>query len=199
MERRAVFILATVAMLILIANCLPTLRLDSCPHPPPAPSGDWSHLSSTTKFVLSDGQGFPKQSTIVYGCHTNHSLRFKFECHDSVIISTFEKCNDPLFQQDAVELFLTDPNHVDLHHYVEIEISPNAVMFVSFIQNEGLSCSTLNGTLQNCASIGINWHAEIAPGGQSWWAFVEVPYEVLYRLPKLINRGTIHKITTKLF
>ena len=72
-------------------------------------------------------------STSVFISYDNTNLYIAFICNDRDIFSTFTQHDEYLWQQDAVEVFIdTDENP---NTYVEIEVSPNNVLFDSYIVN----------------------------------------------------------------
>jgi hypothetical protein len=62
----------------------------------------------------------------VYMCYNNRWVFIKFNCSDNNIFSPFTECNQPLYQYDVVEVFLTTPtsnnNGPNLHLYLELEV-----------------------------------------------------------------------------
>ena len=82
-----------------------------------------------TGTVISD----PGYSARAFISHDNTNLYIAFICNDRDIYSTFTKRDDYLWQQEAVEVFIdTDENP---NTYVEIEVSPNNILFDSYIVN----------------------------------------------------------------
>ena len=56
------------------------------------------------QFYNQDGSLDP--TTLAEICHTDNELVVQWACVDTDIISTYEKCNDPLYNEDAVEIFI---------------------------------------------------------------------------------------------
>eukprot|EP01125_Pyxidicula_operculata_P022999 TRINITY_DN9749_c0_g1_i1.p1 TRINITY_DN9749_c0_g1~~TRINITY_DN9749_c0_g1_i1.p1 ORF type:complete len:228 (-),score=31.36 TRINITY_DN9749_c0_g1_i1:18-701(-) len=190
MNRHA-FLIATIIILVCAVN------VKKCP-PGIGPEGDWSATTKLGLFHLANEPSTTaKQQTTVHICYTEVALHIKFDCIDNNASSTFHTCNQPLYQQDVVETFITSrynaPN-VDLHHYVEIEVSPNGVLFVSDITNPNLVCSGITGDTIDCSNSGITWEAK--KFSESWWAYLSVPW-------KLIDRGnpvsTHHSFSANFF
>lgn len=104
---------------------LPVFKIQRCEKPPP-PDSSWEGISAVTNFILSDGTVPAKQQTTVYMCYNNRWVFIKFNCSDNNIFSPFTECNQPLYQYDVVEVFLTTPtsnnNGPNLHLYLELEV-----------------------------------------------------------------------------
>jgi hypothetical protein len=59
---------------------------------------------TTDPFIQTEGSVQALQQTRVGVCHTETYLNFTFVAHDNHIESTFKKCNEPLYEQDVVEI-----------------------------------------------------------------------------------------------
>lgn len=75
----------------------------------------------------SDGQAEPRQATFAYAAWNKSELLLAFHCADDDIFSAYRKRDDPLYLQEAVEVFL-DPDG-DQGDYMEFEVSPRGVLF----------------------------------------------------------------------
>lgn len=58
-------------------------------------------------FSFYNGSADPTASTTASICHTPSSLRITWHCIDKEIISPYQSCNDPLYNADAVEIFIS--------------------------------------------------------------------------------------------
>lgn len=84
----------------------------------------------------------------------------------------------PTFRMDAVELFLTFPGRdVDLHQYLEFEISPHGVLFYANIKNVLLNCTETYPDKRQCSNSNVAWTAAIE--SSHWWAYLSVPWSAL--------------------
>ncbi|MEM7656579.1 MAG: carbohydrate-binding family 9-like protein [Bacteroidota bacterium] len=82
--------------------------------------------SNTLEFVED-----PAYATSVQAVYDDEFLYVAFHCPDQDIHSTYTKRDEYLWKQEAVEIFIdTDQNPND---YVELEVSPNNILFDSFI------------------------------------------------------------------
>lgn len=75
----------------------------------------------------SDGGANARQATTVRLAWTDQELLLAFQCQDQDIHTRFEKRDDPLYLEEAIEVFLdTDGDRRD---YMEFEVSPAGVLF----------------------------------------------------------------------
>lgn len=77
----------------------------------------------------------PKERTEVRACWSSAYLHIRYECSDSFARSTFTKRDEPLYEQDVVELFIDEAG--DGRRYIELEISPHNVVFDALISHDG--------------------------------------------------------------
>lgn len=75
----------------------------------------------------------PSLNTIVKACWTEEDIWFRFECEDDHIVSSMTNHDDPLYEEDVVELFLDEDREGT--GYYEIELSPRNVVFDAIIHN----------------------------------------------------------------
>lgn len=80
----------------------------------------------------------PIQSTEVQLHHANHTLHIRFICTDNRIVSTYENRDDPLFEEEAVEVFIA-PGSSDPKTYFEFEVSPNGTLWDGVVLSPNLS------------------------------------------------------------
>ena len=74
----------------------------------------------------------PRLSTSVAAWHDAESLTLLFSCTDDHIHATFHQRDQPLYEQDVVEVFLAPDG---LTRYFEIEVSPNGTIFDAVIDS----------------------------------------------------------------
>jgi hypothetical protein len=107
------------------------------------------------------------------------------------VIAPWAKCNDPVFYDSAVEVFLAQGHDVP-HNYTEMDMSPNGVLFASRIYNPEWTCNGMSGTINqierflnrlgttlNCASTGIVWTSQQNPSNNTWWAYYQIPFSLI--------------------
>jgi len=177
--------IAVVTFSLLVS--LNAITIFRCP-PSLSPDGDWSNVQHVTDFKLvQDPNHKAKQNTAVHFCYDDRALQLKYECEDNNIISPYTDCNQPLYNSDVVEVFLThvySGPSVDLHHYLELEVSPNSVLYVSHITNPNLTCEGIQGLLVVCDQSGVVWTAQRKDAENSWWAFLSIPWGLIGGLPR---------------
>jgi len=137
----------------------------------------WSAVSPLPPLQLSHGRGMPRLATEVRACWDDTALYVAFSCKDTDIWSEYERRDDPLYDQEVVEIFLSPTG--DLRHYFEIEISPANVLFDAKVFNPDLDRRTMlvdrgwdapglrsavrvSGTLNRRDDVDVGWIAEIA-------------------------------------
>ena len=121
--------------------------------------------------VLADGSGLPRHPTAVRMTHENSVLHVRFDCDDPDPWSTFERRDDPLWEQEAVEVFLGCGPGTPVR-YVEFEVSPNGVLFDAVVDNPGGDRATMRVDPRwDCPD--LEFRAGHRPDG--WWAELAIP------------------------
>ncbi|WP_138753140.1 carbohydrate-binding family 9-like protein [Paenibacillus sinopodophylli] len=77
----------------------------------------------------------PKEWTEVRLCWSQAYLHLRYLCNDSYVKSTFTKRDDPLYEQDVVELFIDESGTGT--SYMELEVSPHNIVFDAMIAHDG--------------------------------------------------------------
>jgi hypothetical protein len=139
---------------------------------------DWSDLPVLSPFILADGSREARQQTTVRLCHTSQFLFVRFDCQDRDIWGNYTRRDDPIYNEEAVEVFIA-PKDVDPTEYYEFEVSPNGVLFDARIHNpEGRNTPQMTGDLTwDCP--GIKWDARRDDHLQQWWAMLAIPWQSL--------------------
>lgn len=78
----------------------------------------------------------PKESTEVRACWNSEFLYIRFLSKDTNIVSDFEQRDDPLYEQDVVEVFIDEEDKGT--RYLELEVSPRNIVFDAIIENNGV-------------------------------------------------------------
>lgn len=76
------------------------------------------------------------EKTFVRACWSEKMLLFQFICLDFHIVSDFEQRDDPLYEQDVIEIFIDEQR--EGKRYMELEVSPKNVVFDAIITNDGI-------------------------------------------------------------
>src|SRR5580765_718647 len=66
----------------------------------------WSEVSHLPPLVRADGSGPSVFPTTVRVCESDEALFVRFECEDRDIWGTYTERDDPLYEEEAVEVFL---------------------------------------------------------------------------------------------
>ncbi|MFN3653398.1 MAG: carbohydrate-binding family 9-like protein [Armatimonadota bacterium] len=137
----------------------------------------WKGAVPLSRLRLASGAGEPAQETEVLAAWDEHHLYVAFSCKDSDIWGNFTQRDDPLYDEEVVEVFLCPTG--DLRHYYEIEVSPCNVLFDAYVFNpEGdrrtmlvdrqwnaagiRTAVRVAGTLNDRSSHDLGWITEIA-------------------------------------
>lgn len=151
---------------------------------PPVPSGwnptaawdswPWAAVSMLPPLRLADGSGLARQQTAVRICYDATALYVRFDCDDQYIWGTFTQRDDPIYDEEVVEVFLAAGDETPTE-YAEIELSPNGVLFDAWVQNPtGDRAQMVVDTAWDWP--GIRWHAALVEAEKRWWAVLVLPW-----------------------
>lgn len=147
------------------------LRVPHAKHPWETARTGWAGSARAGPFLLADGSGPAEQQTIADLCWDGAALHVRWSCTDRDVWSVHAHRDDPLYEAEAVELFLA-PGRDDPRRYVEIELSPSAVLFDAIVSNPHGRRETMHvATAWDCP--GVRWDAGRTVDG--WWAAVALP------------------------
>ncbi|MCX7746727.1 MAG: carbohydrate-binding family 9-like protein [Clostridia bacterium] len=94
---------------------------------------EWSGIHGVTLVDTATGEQ-PKQETTAKMMWNDEFLYIAFYCKDTYINATLTGYNDPLFQEEVVEVFIDD--NKDLKTYIELEVNPLNALLHYYIQND---------------------------------------------------------------
>lgn len=94
----------------------------------------WGELKPVSLVDTLSG-GPVRQPTSVKVCRDQQMLRIRFECDDDFVVSRFSQRDEPLYEQDVVEVFIDEEGSGK--RYIELEVSPNNVIFDAVIHFRG--------------------------------------------------------------
>ncbi|MHA0857734.1 carbohydrate-binding family 9-like protein [Paenibacillus sp. CMAA1364] len=95
---------------------------------------DWSNAQVIS--LTDTATGLPsREDTKVQACWNTDHLFIRFVCEDAHVVSDYVKRDDPLYEQDVVEVFIDEDGTGK--EYLELEVSPNNIVFDAIIQNDG--------------------------------------------------------------
>ena len=128
-------------------------------------------------FLLADGSAPARWQTAVTADWDEERLYLRFECEDDDAWGSFTRRDDPLWQEEVVEVFLA-PGEADPREYFEIEVSPLGTLFDARISNPTSKRADLRvDRTWDCP--GIAWRAGRGGARRDWWAEIEVPWRSL--------------------
>ncbi|MEK3884052.1 carbohydrate-binding family 9-like protein [Paenibacillus sp. PL2-23] len=82
----------------------------------------------------------PKEQTEVRACWSEEGLFIRYLCEDTWIRSDYRKRDDPLYEQDVIEVFIDETG--EGRSYIELEVSPYNIIFDAVISNDGIDTIT---------------------------------------------------------
>ena len=115
-------------------------------------------------FLLADGSGLAVQQTTVRLAWDEAALHVRFDCADRDAWGTFTRRDDPIYQEEAVEVFLA-PGAADPARYFEFEVSPRGTLFDAIVWNPDSDRATMRADpAWDCPHFhGISWRPHLGP------------------------------------
>lgn len=129
---------------------------------------------ASLSFTYINGQ--PDDTTSATLCHDNENLYVQWRSIDKEIIANYENCNDPLWQQDVVEIFISTTDSYPLQ-YFEFEVSPKSKLFFADITNYNGDCSSLGDQFFDCGA--AEYGAKLTEKG--WDAWFKIRLDIIGR------------------
>ncbi len=138
----------------------------------------WSRVDPVGGFLLADGSGEPQLPTEVRACWDKRNLYLAFVAIDTDIWGKMRERDDPIYEEEVVEVFLCSGG--DVTRYYEFEFSPHNVVFDAKIEcpesgdrsrmkaDVGWDCEGLQsavavvGTLDDARDVDERWTVEVA-------------------------------------
>jgi hypothetical protein len=160
---------------------LPEWRVPRLPAPArsegPLADLPWSALPPLPPFLLSDGSGEALQPTTARLAWDDAALYARFDCQDRDAWGTFTRRDEPLYEEEVVELFLA-PGEATPARYAELEVSPRGTLFDAWVETSDGRRDTLRvDTGWDCA--GLRWEAGSTGVREDWWAALAIPWRAL--------------------
>jgi len=139
-----------------------------------ASSWSWEDIPPLPPFLLADGSGPALQQTRTRLCWDDAALHVRFDCEDRDAWGTCQRRDDPVYEEEAVEVFLA-PGAADPTRYFEFEVSPLGILFDARIHNPtSLRADLVGDPSWDCP--GLRWAAGPATDRQDWWAVLSIPW-----------------------
>lgn len=153
---------------------------------------DWPALPSLPPLILADGSGPARQQTTVRVCCDDDALYVRFDCDDEDIWGTLHRRDDPIYDEEVVELFIAPGAETPVHYY-EFEISPNGVLFDTKVTSPHGDRTDLTLDIAWDAD-GIRWRTERS-GTERWAAALALPWAAMAQSQKpAICRANFYRI-----
>jgi len=93
----------------------------------------WRDLPHAVLKDCATGQK-PRLSTTARAFWTRHSLFIRFDCEDDSVVATMTRHDDPIYEEDVVEVFISETGNIET--YKEFEQSPFNVRFDALVFND---------------------------------------------------------------
>jgi hypothetical protein len=119
-----------------------------------------------------------QQPTHLRLCASADALFVRFDCEDRDIWGTFTGRDEPLYEEEVVEVFIA-PGVGDPLDYFEFEVSPNGVLFDARVHNPGDRHDPRFAVEAGWDCPGLQWRAGINPDRRSWRAELMIPWRSL--------------------
>jgi hypothetical protein len=137
----------------------------------------WAELTALPPFRLADGSGPALQQTTARLCHDGTAIYVRFDCDDHDIWGTYEQRDDPIYDEEVVEVFIS-PGPETPTRYYELEVSPNGVLFDVLIDNPTSQRADLQTDFTwDCP--GLRWWASRDDRAGRWWALLAIPWAAI--------------------
>jgi hypothetical protein len=134
----------------------------------------WVDVPALPPFICADGKGTAVYSTTTRLCADMQRLYVHFHCEDNDIWGHYTARDQPIYNEEVVELFLA-PGADDPTHYYEFEVSPNGVLFDAEIINPTSNRADIQVKPEwNCTD--IQWTAERCDKENWWTAVLIIPW-----------------------
>ncbi len=141
---------------------------------------EWMALPAITPFILADGSGPAIQQTVVRPGYDADVLYVRFDCEDRDIWGTYRERDDPIYDEEAVELFISPGKETPID-YFEFEISPNGVFFDARISNPDERRATLR--IDTAWNADARWWVRREDAAGRWTAILALPWRCLTSEP----------------
>jgi Carbohydrate-binding family 9 len=135
---------------------------------------DWDAIPVLPSFRLAENGATALQQTRCRLCWNEHALYVRFDCEDRDIWSTWTHHDDPIYDEEAVEVFISPGDETPAQYY-EFEVNPNAVVFDALIDNPTSQRRNLHADLAwDCQ--GLRVCVERDDPHQLWTAIMAIPW-----------------------
>jgi hypothetical protein len=122
----------------------------------------------------------PRLATSVAAWHDDEAVTFLFSGSDDHILATYHHRDDPLYEQDVVEVFFAPETAT---RYYELEVSPHGTIFDAVIDSpDGIRATMHADKAWTCAGLVVAVRKVIESGGEmSFDTLIRVPFASIGR------------------
>jgi hypothetical protein len=147
---------------------------------------NWEDATALPPFTLADGRGLAIQQTMARVCYNSQALFVRFDCDDRDIWATSTQRDDPIYDEEVVEVFIGTGEATPVDYY-EVEVSPNGVLLDLTVHNPTSQRADLKVDFAwDCP--GLRWAAGRDDAKRHWWAVLAIPWSSIgatAELPKM--------------
>lgn len=143
----------------------------------PLEARSWTEIPCLPGLILADGSGPAEQATAVRVCWDDGALHVRFDCADRDAWGTYGWRDDPIYKEEAVEVFLAQ-GVADPVNYFEFEVSPQGILFDARVYNPTSQRADMKVEKEwDCP--GLSWTVGRGTEREDWWAALEIPWSGL--------------------
>lgn len=135
----------------------------------------WSTIPALPPLTLADGNGPALHETQVRLVADSDALYVRFDCTDDDIWATYTRRDDPIYEEEVVEVFLAPGDDVP-RRYVEIEVNPDGVLFDAVVDNPPGRPEAI-GVDRSWSCPGIAPTAERDDAARHWAVTLALPWQ----------------------
>ncbi|GAB4126462.1 MAG: hypothetical protein Fur005_41090 [Roseiflexaceae bacterium] len=138
---------------------------------------DWQQVPALAPFRLSEYGQLAQQQTTLRICGDSTYLYTRFDCQDTDIWGIWTRRDDPIYNEEAIELFIAPGSAIPTSYY-EFEVSPTAVIFDAIIENPtSLRRDMTADTAWDCP--GLRVAVDRDDFAQHWTAIICIPWAAI--------------------
>lgn len=131
----------------------------------------WREIN-TVDLVRNDGAKLPSDlSTKAQSCWDDKSLYIRFSCNDPYIWATMKGAEQPLWEEEVVEVFI-DPDK-DGKNYIELEVNPLNNILTLLIPDGEQKTNWRDNAKFKLKNLKTN----VVKSNSSWMADIIIPFE----------------------
>lgn len=135
---------------------------------------DWTQAVTLPPLRLADGSAPARQQTVTRVCYNRQALFVRFDCEDMEIWGTYTQRDDPIYDEEVVEVFIAPGDGTPVDYY-EFEVSPDGVLLEVLAHNPtGDRAQMRLDFTWDCA--GLQWAAQRDDARNQWRVIYAIPW-----------------------